>query len=74
MTYVPTQDQINLNHQFGYIDVLKGVYVGRDGHDSALTFFIGENGPGEYSFESAQLPGYFLTVDDNIDASRAFLA
>ena len=48
--------------------------MGRGGPACSLKFIARTSGPGQYTFESTWLPGFFLTVDDNIDGSRPFLS
>jgi len=53
--------------------MITGLLIG-DGIDKALKFRIEVNGPGAYTFEAVDYPGYFLVIDDFKNNGVPFLA
>ena len=47
----------------GCIQTIRSLKIG-EGISNAMRFRVQMNGPGSYTFESVQFPGYYLTVDD----------
>lgn len=53
--------------------MITGLLIG-DGIDKALKFRVEVNGPGAYTFEAVDYPGYFLVIDDFKNNGVPFLA
>ena len=53
--------------------MITGLLIG-PGTDKALKFRVQVNGPGAYTFEAVDYPGYFLVIDDFRNNGIPFLA
>ena len=53
--------------------MITGLKIGADGTQKALKFRLRVNGPGAYTFESVDFPGYHMAIDDFKNHGQPFL-
>jgi hypothetical protein len=53
---------------------LTGIYIGKGDPSKVLNFNINISGTGEYTFESTQYPGFYLTFDPDAPTAKLLLA